>query len=383
MTTVYLIRHAQAEGNLYRRCHGWHNGLITPAGRLQINALDRRFDGVHFDAVYSSDLYRAMTTAGAIYRSRNLSLRTVPGLREVGCGHWEGQAWGNVFHHEREKLAAFLRCAPSWHVEGGETFPQVCARMRTTIEALAAAHDRQTIAVVSHGSAIRCVLSSWLGISMENLGTVEMGDNTCVAKLEYNDGQMKVLYYNDNSHLDGMAAKRPPTAADFEGFIADFESRSLRFEPLRLPERSELYLEAWKEVWQASHGTLDGFDGASLLTAACRRSGHCSGGILLALAGNIPAGILQMDLACQAEASVGRISLLCMFPEFRFQGLGVQLLGQAISDYRARGQQYLQLRCAPENQGFFVKLGFYKVGQELWGQKPLSIMEKYIGLELC
>ena len=25
MTTIYLIRHAEAEGNLYRRAHGWYN----------------------------------------------------------------------------------------------------------------------------------------------------------------------------------------------------------------------------------------------------------------------------------------------------------------------------------------------------------------------
>ena len=29
MTTIYLIRHAEAEGNLYRRVHGWYDSLIT------------------------------------------------------------------------------------------------------------------------------------------------------------------------------------------------------------------------------------------------------------------------------------------------------------------------------------------------------------------
>ena len=75
MTTIYLIRHGQAEGNLYRRCHSWHNGLLTLKGREQVKALEKRFEGVHFDAVYSSDLYRAMATAGAIYRPRGLALR--------------------------------------------------------------------------------------------------------------------------------------------------------------------------------------------------------------------------------------------------------------------------------------------------------------------
>lgn len=29
MTTIYLIRHAEADGNLYRRAHGWYDSVIT------------------------------------------------------------------------------------------------------------------------------------------------------------------------------------------------------------------------------------------------------------------------------------------------------------------------------------------------------------------
>ena len=38
MTTVYMVRHAEAEGNLYRRVHGWYNSLITDNGYRQIAA---------------------------------------------------------------------------------------------------------------------------------------------------------------------------------------------------------------------------------------------------------------------------------------------------------------------------------------------------------
>ena len=32
MTTIYVIRHAEAEGNLYRIVQGQHNSFITPRG---------------------------------------------------------------------------------------------------------------------------------------------------------------------------------------------------------------------------------------------------------------------------------------------------------------------------------------------------------------
>ena len=67
MTTLYLIRHAEAEGNAYRRIDGWYNSLITPNGLLQIEALRRRFEPIQIDACYASNLYRTCKTASAIY----------------------------------------------------------------------------------------------------------------------------------------------------------------------------------------------------------------------------------------------------------------------------------------------------------------------------
>ena len=62
MTTIYLIRHAEADGNLYRRAHGWYDSVITDRGYRQIAALAKRFASTRFDAVYSSDRRRTMTT---------------------------------------------------------------------------------------------------------------------------------------------------------------------------------------------------------------------------------------------------------------------------------------------------------------------------------
>ena len=63
MTTLFLIRHAQAEGNLYRIAQGHFDSYITALGYKQIDALAERFKNVHLDALYSSDLRRTRTTA--------------------------------------------------------------------------------------------------------------------------------------------------------------------------------------------------------------------------------------------------------------------------------------------------------------------------------
>ena len=67
MTKIYLIRHAEAEGNLYRRIQGHWDGSITPLGLQQIDALAQRFRREHIDALYCSDLSRARATAEVIF----------------------------------------------------------------------------------------------------------------------------------------------------------------------------------------------------------------------------------------------------------------------------------------------------------------------------
>lgn len=382
MTTIYLIRHGQAEGNLYRRCHSWHNGLLTLKGREQVKALEKRFEDVHIDAVYSSDLYRAMSTAGAIYRPRGLTLRVDPGLREIGAGIWEDVMWGQLLYDHRESLTAFLHCDPSWSVEGSETFPQVRQRIQAAIQRIAAVHPNQTVAVVSHGCAIRMGLSAWLGLDLANASQLPLANNTGVAKLEVENGRVNVVYYNDDSHL-GAAGVLSPASSAYG--IFGMEKNALRFRPLLLPQEKEQYLAARQEGWQASHGTMEGFHGEKFLAAAQENSAQNENCVLLALLGGTPVGMLQMDWKQDAEQQAGRVPFFYMTPEFRSKGLGVQLLGHAVCTYRAMGRQVLRLRCAPENERakkFYHSHGFYKIGEEPGGIGHLDTLEKYIGLEL-
>lgn len=115
MTTIYLIRHAEAEGNLYRRAHGWYNSTITDRGYRQIAALTKRFTDTKFDAVYSSDRFRTMITALSIYKTHGLPLRTVRALREIDVGYWEDTPWAELERIDPEQLANFSNDSQNWH----------------------------------------------------------------------------------------------------------------------------------------------------------------------------------------------------------------------------------------------------------------------------
>lgn len=69
MTTIYLIRHAQAAGNVGHVFQGHVNSNLSPLGYAQLEYLARRGQELHPDIVYSSPLKRAAETAKAVNRS--------------------------------------------------------------------------------------------------------------------------------------------------------------------------------------------------------------------------------------------------------------------------------------------------------------------------
>ena len=79
MTRIYLVRHAQSEGNFYRRAHGMYNSMLTPQGRIQLEALKKRFADIPVDVVYTSPLYRTRATAAAIYEAGQIPVHVLQG----------------------------------------------------------------------------------------------------------------------------------------------------------------------------------------------------------------------------------------------------------------------------------------------------------------
>lgn len=372
MTTVYLIRHAEAEGNLYRRFQGWHDGHITQRGQEQIRALERRFTGVDIHAVYSSDLCRTMTTAGAIYRPRGLELHTDRMLREIGGGVWEDRTWGWLFREEPERLMQFFSCDPDWQVEGGERYEQVQQRVVGAIRRIAAAHEGETVAVVAHGTAIVCTLAALLKRPLHEL---PHGDNTCVAKLLFSGEEVEVAYFNDVSHLPERLLPRKLGPFRKETFV----QRNLWFRPLDMVREESWYRQARQEAWQTSHGTLEGFEPEGFVRQARANWEAEPNTVLAAMQGERPVGILQMDDGAAAEADAGFVWFLYLEPEARGCGLGVQLLGQAVSRYRSLERRAIRLRCAPENTGgahFYQSCGFMEVGRTSGGLGGLKVLEK-------
>lgn len=319
MTKLYLIRHAEAEGNLYRVYQGQYDTLLTETGMLQVQALGERFRDVHVDAVYSSDLYRAACTAAVICRMKGLPLHRVPALREIDVGSRQAKAMGDIRRAVRLGEVSYSGEQGGAGVWGGETPDQVRDRMLATLQTIAAAHDGQTVAVVSHGAAIQYVAAHIQGVERDSLVT---GQNTGVSVLEWENGVLRVVSYDDASHLGVWMEKllgRP------------YHQRDTGLQPglwYRVPEAAE------REIWLREALTLTEDD-------ICPTYGAAD--VLLGVREEEEAGILALLPEKDAGRGIGWIDVLWVKPELRCRSCGIQLIGQAVFRYRALGREVLRL----------------------------------------
>ena len=300
MTRIYLIRHAEAEGNIYRRLHGQYNARLTPNGLRQVGALEARFRDVPIDAVYTSDLCRTRQTAEAICRPKGLTAVLDPRFREVGVGPWENRTFGDLARTEPEALEDFLRKPEEWAVAGAEVYPDYADRFAEGLRCAAKANEGKTIAVFSHGCVISGGLHRLLGIPHD----ASKCDNTGVSLLRWEDGVFTAEFLYDNAHLDERISTRArqrwwrQQGGRFELWFRDAEwaDRSW-FDPDFLPQK-----------------------------------GH------------------TLRVAMLGEQAVGyvcwhrdMISMLYLKPEYRHRRMGDQLLGEAVMRLRKDGKQSLSI----------------------------------------
>lgn len=73
------------------------------------------------------------------------------------------------------------------------------------ISEIARNHDKETIAIVSHGFAIRMLLAKLQGYPLENIGDSPQEGNTAVSMLEMENGELRVVFRSDIGHLSSIS----------------------------------------------------------------------------------------------------------------------------------------------------------------------------------
>ncbi len=202
VTKVYLIRHAESEGNALEFFQGNLDTPLTEKGEQQLEYLTERFRDIRLDAIYYSPYRRTELTAEAVNRHHHLKMIPEYDLRELNGGDWEGRRAADLPYDYPKEYRTWCRDMPHFEAPNGDTMQEVYDRMYRIMTQIAEENPGRTVAVVSHGCSLRNFLSFLGSGSIEGLPDVGWSDNTAVSCAEYDpESGWRLIFKNDSSHL--------------------------------------------------------------------------------------------------------------------------------------------------------------------------------------
>jgi glucosyl-3-phosphoglycerate phosphatase len=155
---LVLWRHGQTRWNAEGRFQGQSDIPLDETGEQQAERAARLLAGLRPHAIYSSDLARALATAGPLARLTGLTVTPDKDLRERYGGRWEGLT-------DSEIRARYPLEHARWAPPGGETSVAVAERAAGALERIASALEPGSlVVVVSHGAALRLGAARVLGL---------------------------------------------------------------------------------------------------------------------------------------------------------------------------------------------------------------------------
>jgi len=159
-TTIYLVRHGQSESNKAGLVSGQSNDPeLTDEGRRQVLETREHLKHIGHDAVYASDLRRAVQTAEIIHGKELPKSAQRRGLREKNFGNVDGKS--RKYLEEIYYKTLDMPEDDRWdyrHSPDAETDGEVASRFLSEVAHLADEHKGETIILVTHGYCIRTSL---------------------------------------------------------------------------------------------------------------------------------------------------------------------------------------------------------------------------------
>ena len=183
--------------------HGYTDVPLNPLGLRQAALVaDRLRASVPLEAIVSSPLSRALTTARMIGDRYGLEPTIVPGLMEMNFGSLEGVSVAR-FAAEHPELASRMLDLDDFDLgwPEGETRRAFHERVLTTFEAILGEYASHTIAVVAHGGVIASFVAQIRDAPPNDLFSYDVM-NCSVTHLNVTPDDTAVHLFNDVVHLD-------------------------------------------------------------------------------------------------------------------------------------------------------------------------------------
>ena len=164
---LLLIRHGESQHLAEDMTGGWTDTRLTERGLAQANAVADRLEillrNVKF-SIFSSDLLRASETAEIIASRFNQEIVYHTNLRELNNG-----IGANLSNDEARKIMnPPTQPLEDWiPFDGAESWKMLYERATEALRQISSTEKERAV-IISHGNTLRCLISSWLGILLED-----------------------------------------------------------------------------------------------------------------------------------------------------------------------------------------------------------------------
>ena len=196
---IYLIRHGRQSSKL---CNV--NVDLSEEGFRQAALVGERLFPEKIQAVYSSDLIRAVQTAQAANLYWNVEHMVRPDLREISFGDMEGMSDGEIAVKYRDFKLQMEKMEEDLPYPGGECAADVVHRALPVFEELVnSGYER--VAVVTHGGEIRSMAAYYLGLDLAKWRILGKSlENCSITEFSWEDSQKRFTLerFNDYAHLE-------------------------------------------------------------------------------------------------------------------------------------------------------------------------------------
>jgi phosphoserine phosphatase len=210
-TRLHLIRHGQTAWNEKKLIQGILDDIpLNDTGLQQAEAVAENLKrNYHVDVIYASKAERAQQTALKICEIFEKELQVTSDLNEIDFGVFSGSSIYEIETKFPEYFEAFRHFIATNRDQGtkrpaipdGEPLTDIENRINTFVAEILREHSGRQIAAVSHGSFIKCLITTFSGESIHNYMPYWV-ENASISVIDFFGTIPIIRRLNDTSHLD-------------------------------------------------------------------------------------------------------------------------------------------------------------------------------------
>lgn len=214
VTKLYLVRHGQSAGNAEGRFGGHGPTPLSELGFQQAKMTAQALAREKIDAIYTSDLLRAVQTAEPLAKLLDLPIVKTSAFRERHVGVLEGLTFDESKESFPKDYYALVNRNIHHVITKGESYRHLLRRATGELRDILRGHYGERVVIFSHTGAICFLTLHLLGaINRYTKHTPWLVTSNCgINRFEIRGrNNIRVLAINDTRHL--LPANGDPTAS--------------------------------------------------------------------------------------------------------------------------------------------------------------------------